>query len=244
MNKGNSLVILTVILGILLLIATGAAGYFYSQSQTTNSPATSELSGLKAIKTLPVTQASSSNETSDWKVYRNGVAGFEFKYPPSFTIGEGESKPDNLTTTGYKFSVSLYYGDKYANVAIGGVTSDFTQGRGGMLTDTQGYVEKNNTFYCTFISHELPFADGVSVESTTNQSGVKMLVIHGVIKQPTPSEEMGMYGCGNPGPNKILVLINLPGSRYRGLGIEYDKDSQYFTKAQFDLMLSTIRLTD
>lgn len=262
-QKGSVLVL---VLGSLAVLLAAGMAYFYYQNQQLikKTPLTWEecikISGSKQLMIYPgicvapdgrqVTQTLSEDEkkniqppdeTANWKTYRSQVANFEFKYPEAYAINENENAP-GPASTGYKFNVSLYLNGKGTGFKIGGVTSDFSQGRGGMLTDTQGYVDKDGQFYCTFLNYVSPIQKGVNVTKLKNENGVEMLLIKGKDFQAKQlSEEMLQYSCSNPPPNYTLVLINLNDPKYKGLGIEMDNSSLYLTSKQFDQILSTFR---
>lgn len=184
---------------------------------------------------------STEDQYVDWNTLKTSF-GFEFKYPNTFLASQYETQP-GPGTTGHKFGIDLKLNDKYIGLSIGGVTQDFGAGRGGMMTDSQGYIESEGKIKCTFVNSASSDIDPKSsVMKKVNPNGVEMIVINGYEKK-YEQEGDGMYFCSNPGPDHTLVLINLHNSKYRGFAIDYSKNSSDINQAQFNKLLDSIKIS-
>lgn len=235
MKRGNILV--PILVGAVFISLAAAAFFFWQTQQSKNK------SVDKADTTTPSTFPKVEQEVNNWNTYKSAIAGIEFKYPENITIEEVESGPGS-GATGYKFTISSKVNGQLTDLVMGGVTSDFSQGRGGMFTDTQGFVNKSGEFYCTFINTFSPIDKGVNIQQYTNDNGVEMLILKGISKVGMPNEEFLQYGCWNPGPDYTLVLINLKGSKYKGMAVELKNNSPFITSKQLLTIISTFKIIE
>lgn len=82
---------ISIILGVLLLVAASAAGYFYWQGQQyQNQPI------VQYVSPTPTSVPTTQDETVNWKTYSNSKLGFELKYPPGWFVAENS---DNVYIT-------------------------------------------------------------------------------------------------------------------------------------------------
>lgn len=91
---------LTLILSFTTIIATLIAGFFYFQ----NMQLRNEL--LKNLPSLTPTPVATPDETANWKIYKDEIAGFEIKYPQDWTF-----KINQKTTTDETDSENIYFGN-------------------------------------------------------------------------------------------------------------------------------------
>ncbi|MEK7650286.1 MAG: hypothetical protein AAB364_00190 [Patescibacteria group bacterium] len=83
-----------IVITILVLIVLGFAGYtFYNQAQPDYSYQPSATAPVlntpdNSFVTRPATVVDETDETKDWKTYKNEKYGFSFKYPENFKITE------------------------------------------------------------------------------------------------------------------------------------------------------------
>ena len=92
-------------------ISVPEAGEFHSHSQKAIEVISYDL--LKKESTSPQPKESTSTEEidiSDWKTYRNEEYGFEIKYPPDYSVFEGEVIEINrpLSKEGYSAGAKIY----------------------------------------------------------------------------------------------------------------------------------------
>ncbi|MEK7499007.1 MAG: hypothetical protein AAB649_00180, partial [Patescibacteria group bacterium] len=101
---------------------------------------------------------------------------------------------------------------------MGGISNNFSEGRGGLFEDTQGYIEKNGEYYCIGQNGELLISKN-RVKKTVIPNGVEMLIIESGISAPNPA---GETNCTEPDFGNTGILINLQNrQKYTGLGITY-----------------------
>jgi len=179
--------------------------------------------------------------TKNWETYNNALLGIQFKYPSFLKLSEGDS-PIVGTGTGNSYYINLKTDtSSYPDVSMGGISKNFSEGRGGMFTDTQGYSERNGNYYCIGIDTEELISKN-RVKKTSNSNGVEMLIVSSGVNEPNPA---GESNCTEPDFGNIGILINLQNNkRYTGLGILYRKSSSSLTNDVFDQILSTLKFVN
>ena len=90
---------------LVIISIAGASAYFVLGKKLTPPKNTLELQKTPPLVNNTSSQASTSLETADWKVYRNDKYGIEFRYP----IELSESVDINELETKYAFQSILYF---------------------------------------------------------------------------------------------------------------------------------------
>ena len=78
-----------IILVVMVVILLGTVGYFAFVKKfapVAQQPTPTPTQTTNPTKTPVSTTPTQKNETTDWKTYKNGQYGFEFKYPPNSTV--------------------------------------------------------------------------------------------------------------------------------------------------------------
>jgi len=167
-----------------------------------------------------------ASETANWQTYRNEELNFEFSYPREF--GEVEFK----IRQGEAGKICQGTFTKNTKFTFGGVTKDFTEGRVGNFTDTQGYLLENGKYFYKFIADKK--IEIIPSEFIDINSGLeKALLIE--------NQNIGLLII----KTSIGALINLPNKEFPGLGFIYSTTYPNLPtseeKAVFKTILSTFR---
>jgi len=231
------IVIALILFGI--LIGVLAARFLPMYDNSALPTPTPSITPIPTVEITPLlTPTPSMDETVNWKTYTNSSLGFQIKYPNILKLSETDSPGE----TGYSYDIHLTEGQNTL-LNFGGISKNYSEGRGGVFTDTQGYIENKGNYYCKSINAE-NLINKSKVTKITNPNGVEMLVIIGGNTEPNPA---GETSCAEPGTGNIGVLINLKeNGRYSGMGILYRKEgaSNTLTEKDFNQILSTFKFTE
>lgn len=144
----------------------------------------------------------------EWKTYRSEEAGFSFKYPDIFQrvdIGIRNNAGIANDYSGRSINGLLEFAPNHG-ISFGGVTKDYRAPKGGNITGTNGYEEKDGKFYLTFIwgKNEVVPSEFWPVNGGTEQA----LVVRG-----TGSSSILTVGA-------IAAVVNIPHSPFPGIVFE------------------------
>ncbi len=175
------------------------------------------------VKTNPHTTPAPRSEV-ETKAYTNADLGISFNYPVQ--LGDVEFNMDN-GETGKKF-VGVFTGNR--NVQFGGLTKDYTAGRGGYFLDTTGFTEKNGNSYYKFVN-------GNEVKANIDQ-GITAKNTNGILVKGYPEDGPG--SPANPGMGSYGAIFNLNNSTFPGIAF-WDMEGA-LSKEDFLAMLSTLEV--
>lgn len=241
--------ILGIVVSVCFLII-GFGGYYlglhssYSKSIVTNRP-------NQIYPTSPLNQNGSNTMVSpntdlnnNWKTYSNSSLGIQFEYPGFITLSESDTTSTTVASgvrTGDIFNIYLTDALTHPDITMGGISKNFSEGRGGAFYDTQGYIERDGNFYCIKQDHEYLIRKNL-VTKISNPNGVEMLIINSGLSEPNPA---GEENCTEPDFGNIGVLINLHNNQnYTGMGILYTKSNQILNNDAFNKILSSFKYTN
>lgn len=172
------------------------------------------------------------DETANWQLYINGDLGLSFKYPAAF--GEITYKDNLPSETGKEFIITFSKNDKFL---MGGMTSDFSAGRGGSFLDSRGYYEENGKYYFYFVD--------TKPSTTYPLNPLKILTVNGhsillVDRQSFVGNDNIDGPYLHPGEGNLGALLNFTNSSFPGMAV-WDKDTQAVPQEMFEKILSTFR---
>jgi len=183
--------------------------------------------GVRVVEKI-ILQGVSDSEIKNWNHYEARTLGFAFDYPKSFgefsiTISPGER--------GEKFFGT--FTNAYADMWMGGITSDFEAGREGNITDAQGYIEdEQGNFYFNFRGARGNQIFPIKIVST---NATKFILI-----EDKPSSGTSFY-LGRR-TNHIAALVNSKNKEFPGFAILIDKEK--INQSLFEQILSTFKFID
>ena len=244
-----------ILLSLLSLIFLSGMVYFYFQIQSLQQQLIAKPTPNPSSTNSPA-PTSTNDPTVTWQTHSIKELGVSFKYPPTL---QPMDYPSGIETKGEKgtqlclsfipFTTTLQLvkpvhaggGACQGIFAIGSTSTDYEAGRGGGFGDFQSYTKTGNTFKANFVlgkQYDLP---SELVRETTNQQGIKTLVIVG--KNTTQYVERGPEPIpGTPGEGYLGAIVNVERNGYSGFNIQM-KLSPKLTNETFDQILSTFQFT-
>ena len=171
-----------------------------------------------------------TESTANWKTYENKTLNFSFSYPSEY--GDFDYEISN-GQTGKSFIGTS------SKIRFGGISTDFSDQRGGMFFDFSGFVNTNGSIvYKAVQMYDKSWSIDKELipEIFTNQYGVEIVLVKG-------ANETGEYGgptTGTPGEGKFGALINLKNAQFPGIAFEVNSD---FGLDNFKQILSTFKFT-
>lgn len=178
------------------------------------------------------------NPTADWKTYKVEEINLEYKLPSEFppltkSVYNGE--------TGRRIYISAGDTKTYVGPILLGTSSfDYTEGRGGIFVDLQGYTKQGSKYLAKFVSGKSFEISEELTQEITNENGIKILKIKGRNYQSDPN---GLPESGTPGEGHIGALINASDSYYPGFAIDMELSDKN-NEEVFDQILSTFQFTE
>lgn len=123
---------------------------------------------------------------------------------------------------------------------LGTTSTDYQAGRGTGFGDFRGYSLENGK-YDTKPKAELPME---FTKEVINSNGVEILLVVGAShSSQVEGDNLGLPVLGTPGAGRIGAIVNLPNNnRYTGVTFEMNLDEK-LTPDLFNLILSTIKVT-
>lgn len=181
---------------------------------------------LQPLPTPTQTQSANNQNTVDWKTYENKEIGLSFKYPASY--GDFQISISN-GWTGKIFKGNFQNNEFFS---IGGITADYTEGRGAYFLDFVKYLYEGEKYY-----HLMALDKRFLIEPTKTLSvdGQKVLIVNdNSYIEETGAQQPSM----GPGANEG-ALVNLPGgaSKFEGLAIR----NSTLPQSDFEEILTTLR---
>lgn len=162
--------------------------------------------------------------------FESAELGIKFEYPASYgevkwTIEKGE--------TGKIFTATFSGNDK---LVLGGITEDYSAGRGGTFTDTRGYVKSGGKYYYLTVNSKKPTDYPLEPVKILKNEKNDVLVVD---KNSFVSERGTTTPVFNPGDNSLGVLINLKGKEFAGLAF-WNKDAQNIPQEKLEKIINSI----
>ncbi|MFA6466998.1 MAG: hypothetical protein WCV71_04005 [Patescibacteria group bacterium] len=177
-----------------------------------------------------------------------------------------ENKSDNIKFVSNELGISFEYPDRYGEVKInfsdygddanaaasgklfmgtfssetdivfGGTSLDFQAGRGGSITDSQGYTFENDKYYSRMPGLKKRIIAPIS--TLNNNSNIIL-----VISDNSFSDSSGISGWGLV-PNTRAALINFESdNEYAGMAI-YNKNTKNISEGEFEKILVSFDFLD
>lgn len=203
------------------------------QNQTDNLNKQIEINGTSSNQESKQVSLETDN-VANWKTYENKEIGISFKYPSEY----GDF---NLTIRNGGYSGKIYTGEFPNNkfFFVGGVTNDFSAGRGGYFTDFVSYSYEGDKYYYygpgpatakeLLEPDKILYIDGQQALYVTNNSFVDERGLEG----PSLSNTVTNGG----------VLINLPNNNiFKGIAI-LNLDKSVLSQDKFLEIVSTLKFT-
>lgn len=170
---------------------------------------------------LTPTTSTSSAATSNLKTYTNKEIGFSFQYPTSlddfiFTMTPGD--------VGNAFSGKSSSSNGSDFIGFGGISVDFSLGRGALFGDFSGYSNQNNQIYFFSVGDRITSSNNL-IDSKAikkiykNKNGVEIVLLTGYTLKgdlflPLP--------CGI-GEGNVGALVNTNNKTYPGIAFKFPK---------------------
>lgn len=249
-----------VLLGVTVLVfAVGVAGYYLGTQKSTTVvlPSASPISSPNLTNNEPATTSilienNALDATANWETYSIKELNLEFKLPASFakngtwktSVYPGELGMQ-LCATFVKetsFILNIVYagggaceGNKFG---VGATSSDFSAGREGGFSDSQGFILKEGKYFAKApLNHEYVVPNNLVTKVPNNTRAEVIKVMGANYYSEVVAREMPE--AGTPGKGKIGALVNTKNITYPGFSIEMEL-SEDITEAVFDQILSTI----
>lgn len=172
-----------------------------------------------------------------WLTYTNKILGFSFDYPERY--GEVEisfsNYGDDLSAAA---SGKLFRGtfSSETDIVFGGTSLDFQAGRGGAITDSQGYIFDGDQYYSRMPGSKKRLINPIL---TLDNNGNIILVIN----DDSFNDGSGISGWGLV-PNTRAALVNFENkNEYAGMAI-YNKNTNNISDNEFNILLSTFKFLD
>ena len=183
-------------------------------------PAIIVLVGLGALTTILFLTNSNTKpssqipDQSEFATFKNDKIGIEFQYPKEW--GDLSLSFKKGSNSGEKFE-GLFGSVDNTWIEVGGVTKDFSEGRGSVFTDFDGYT----------VSELKKYEPNSTIKLLSGQQAVLL-----------ENKEISMVLS----KSDRAVLINLPGPTFYGIAFKYVRPDQ--NEAQkFDEMIKSIKIT-
>jgi len=173
---------------------------------------------------------------TEWQSYGIESIGMEIKLPENLS-NKGEWKEQIIP--GEKGSI-LCFSNKTSQGAnctseiliIGGSSTDFSEGRGGMFTDLQGFRKENGKYFIkTTGGNEFELISSKN-KKLINTNGVEIIKILGETN-----------GTGTPQEGYIGAIVNTKNSKYPGISVQL-KLSEGISEYEFDQILESLKFTN
>lgn len=168
--------------------------------------------------------------------------GISFEYPERFgklnlSIYTNLDRNEGSATTGSMFFGSF---ENNSNLMLGGISDDFSAGRGGSILDTRGYFEGEDGYEFKFVSAKENYKTLEPLKILEVDS-VKILLLD---DKSFKAEREGMQGpMIGVGKGNLAALINLDNEIFAGIVI-YNTNVENFSQEEFEKMLVSFDFLD
>jgi uncharacterized FlaG/YvyC family protein len=166
--------------------------------------------------------------------FKSDELGLSFTYPAR--LGEVKLTIEN-GETGKIFQGIFTDNDR---LVFGGISKDFSAGREGGFTDTQGYLKKGDKYYFKFVSAK-PVTDyEIKPVQIIKASNEDVLLVN---KESFITETVSEGPKLNPGEDSLGALVNLRTKDFTGVAF-WNRDLTKMTSADFETILETIMVEE
>lgn len=171
-----------------------------------------------------------------WDEYINAEVGVMFSYP--YTGGNQGRWGVASGETGRKWSATIGLPEYGASITLSAKTADYSAPKGGQVTPTEGFIEKDEAYY--------PLRRGVPKKTPFVPDDVWQSADGSPILVKIAKRDDYDFTADFPEPS-IQAIMNLDGGAFAGIGVWFGKDGSVFPNAEdieiFKRIVTSLRAT-